>query len=515
MAEYGHHVYDRVYLIGVDGAGKFFTESETPNIDRIFADGAYNHGTVTSIPTISAQCWGSMLHGVSPQAHRLTNGIVGELPLADDFPYASVFKLAREAYPDAALSSMSNWNPINFGIIERGLGVIMGTGDDDEICEQVCRTITDDDPKLLFVQFDSVDGAGHHYGYGDENYLKRITYIDSLIGRIYDTAEKCGRLENTLFLVTADHGGSPDGHHGGNSDAEVIVSFFAKGVSVNKGEFGYMEIRDTASVVAFALGLEQPSNWSGRIPDGLFADGISFERASEISTDGTKRYSGRKNVPTPTEKGKALSDFVDTSRLRCYFPFDGDAVDAVGKCPSEVEGKIYFTEGFYGDAATLDDCTINCGAVNPGTVDYTICVWVKKPEGGEGEKWKIFSTMADEHDTGVAFYISGDKMIAELGLGDKMIHYERNLPENYQGNWFHFLTKYNRRSNELCYYYDFAIDSDWYSDILIPPELKLDGSKVCIGNNTPLSLDDLLVFDHNLSDAEIESLRRYYEQKWD
>lgn len=185
-----HFVYDRVYLLGVDGAGKFFTEAATPNIDRIFADGAYTHAAVTSIPTISAQCWGSMLHGVSPQAHRLTNGIVGEYQLTEDFPYASVFKLARKAFPDAALSSISNWNPINYGIIEPGLNVIMGTGNDDEVCDRVCKTIIEDDPKLLFVQFDSVDGAGHHNGYGTKGHLDQITYVDALIGRIYDTAEK-------------------------------------------------------------------------------------------------------------------------------------------------------------------------------------------------------------------------------------------------------------------------------------------------------------------------------------
>lgn len=507
-----HFVYDRVYIIGVDGAGSFFTETETPNIDRIFADGGYNHNVMTSIPTISAQCWGSMLHGVSPQAHRLTNGLVGEQPLSDDFPYPSVFKLARKAYPDAVLASISNWNPINFGIIERGLDVIMGTGDDDSVCETVCKVITENDPKLLFVQFDSVDGAGHHFGYGEKGHLDRITYVDALIGKIYDTAESQGKTEKLLFLVTADHGGSPEGHHGGSSDAELYVSLFAKGESVNKGEFGYAEVRDIAGAAIFALGIEQPSNWSGRIPDGLFKDGISFERANEISNDGTKRYSGRKNVPTPTEKGRTLGDFVDTSTLRCYFPFDGDAADAAGKITSDVKGKIYFTEGFYGSGVTLDDCVINCGAVNPGTVDYTLCVWVRNFAGGNGEKRVIFSTMADEHDTGIAFSIVGDKMLAELGLGDKMIRYERPLPVNYDGNWFHFLTKYNRRSNELCYYYDFAIDCDWYSDIKIPPELKLDGSKVTIGNNTPISLDDFMVFDHNLSDTEIENLRKYYEE---
>ena len=507
-----HHIYDRVYLIGVDGAGRFFTEAETPNIDRIFSDGAYNHHVITADPTISAQCWGSILHGVTPQAHRFTNGLVGDFPVPEDHPYASVFKAARAVYPDAVLASVANWNPINTGIIEQGLGVITDTGEDDEVCEKVCKIIKENDPKLFFVQLDSVDGAGHRYGYGTQGHLDQITYTDELIGKIYDTAANEGKLDNTLFLVTADHGGTPGGDHGGRTDAELFVSFFAAGSSVNKGQFGEMESRDAASVVAFALGIDQPDNWSGRIPDGLFADGISFERASENAPDGSKRYSDRKNLPTPAENGKKLSDYIDITTLRCHFPFDGSSDDKSGKCASSVNGKIYFTEGFYGCAATLDDCTIELGNVDTDTDNYTFCAWIKKNADGDEKKRLLFTTMENENDTGISFSLRDDEMISEIGLGDKIITYRRDLPGNYDGNWFHFICSYDRNANELCYYYDFTIYSDWYSDIPVPKDLKLNGHKVRIGDRTPITVDDIMVFDHKLSDMEIDSLQKYYEQ---
>lgn len=512
MQNNNHFVYDKVYLIGVDGAGCFFTQTSTPQIDRIFKNGAYNNNVITAIPTISAQCWGSMLHGVSPQAHRFTNGLVGDFPVPEDHPFPSIFKIARKAYPDAKLASISNWNPINFGIIEQKLDVIMGTGNDDEVLSQVLDTIETYDPKLLFVQFDSVDGAGHKFGYGEKGHLEQITYVDSLIGQIYDAAVKKGNSENLLFMVTADHGGSPDGHHGDSTDAEKIVSFYAKGRTVKPGSFGYMEIRDTAAVVAFALGIKQPQNWSSRIPDNLFSDGISFDRPSEAAPDGTKRYSDRSCLPTPAESGKTLGNFINTDTLLCYFTFDKHSEDEVRKCTAEVDGKLYYTDGFYGKAALMDDCKIYCSSVNPGTGYFTFCCWLKINKSASTKEAIIFSTMKDEYDTGLVFSVCGDEIITKIGTGNKVIKYTRKMPDNYDGNWFHFICSYDRKDDELCYYYDFTIDSDWYNNDKIPQELKLDGKEVTIGNYTPLCVDDIMVFDHKLSDHEIDELQKYYEQ---
>ncbi len=498
------HIYKRVYIIGVDGAGSFFTLADTPNIDRIFKNGAVKHDELTAIPTISAQCWGSLLHGVSPQAHRLMNGLVGEKTLDKNYPYHSVFRLVREAFPDAVLASICNWNCINTGIIEQGLGVTEATGNDDEVCEKVCSLIAEKDPKLLFVQLDSVDEAGHRFGYGTPGHLKQITAADSLIGRIYETAQNCGTLDNTLLIVTADHGGTPDGNHGGSTEAEKTVSFFALGESVNPGDFGEAEIRDIASITAFAFGLKQPANWSGRIPDGLFKDGISFERVSEAAADGTKRYSGRKSVPAPTEKGKTLADFVDTKSLICYFDFDGKLPEK-----AKVNGKLYYTEGFYGSAATLDDCTVTLERAPLGRDDFTFCAFIKLNSKAE-KRLCLFTTEEEGAEPGLSFFAERESLVCEINAGSGRIRYERPLPPNFEGSWFHFICSYDRSENELCYYYDFAIDTDWYSEIPVPPELELNGGTVKMGP-APVTLDEVMMFDHKLSDLEIDGLMKYFE----
>ena len=120
--------YKHVVIIGVDGAGAFFKDTPTPRIDEIFAGQATTLRSKTSFPTISAQCWASLLHGVLPEYHGMTNDITEDKTLwyPVKSPYPSIFRVAREAHPEAKLASFVSWYAINNGMIEHNLGVEMG-----------------------------------------------------------------------------------------------------------------------------------------------------------------------------------------------------------------------------------------------------------------------------------------------------------------------------------------------------------------------------------------------------
>jgi predicted AlkP superfamily pyrophosphatase or phosphodiesterase len=261
--------FKHVALIGIDGAGDFFSKTETPNLDRIFADGAVGHRVLTSIPTISAECWGSMLIGVTPEVHGLTNDIVSARPYPVDSPYPTLFRVIREQNPGAVLASFCNWGPINSGIIESDIGVYKEIGGDEPLCDKICGYVRESRPEMLFVQFDEVDGAGHCYGYGTERYYDQIKVEDRLIGKIYEAYREAGILDDTLFLVTADHGG--EGHnHGGTTDEEKYVMFAACGHDVKHTDIKDMVIRDTASLCVNALGYRQPESWDSKFPAEIF-----------------------------------------------------------------------------------------------------------------------------------------------------------------------------------------------------------------------------------------------------
>ncbi|MBQ6263518.1 MAG: alkaline phosphatase family protein [Clostridia bacterium] len=264
------YVYSHVVIVGIDGAGNFYKKTETPVIDRLFREGAGTDRCLTSLPSISAECWGSMLTGVPPEVHGLTNSIVEREPYVNkDHP--TIFKLIRDARSEAVLASFSNWSPINTGIVEGGLDVDFDSGDDAELTERICSYIKDKKPVFLFVQLDNVDGAGHSYGYGSDKYLETLSRADGHLGKIRAAVEEAGIADDTLFIATADHGGLGQSH-GGDSDEEKYVFFAAVGKTVPKGSVINLEVKDIPAIVARALGVKGAPNWNARLPEGLFTE---------------------------------------------------------------------------------------------------------------------------------------------------------------------------------------------------------------------------------------------------
>lgn len=271
-----NYTYKHVVLLGVDGAGVFFRDTDTPNIDKIIEKGAISYDVLTAEPTISAECWGSMLIGVKPEVHGLTNDILSAKVYDINSKYPTVFRVISENMPEATLASFSNWSPINSGIVESNLNVYKDSSWDGELTEKICAYLkAKGAPTFLFIQFDDVDGAGHCHGYRSEKYLEQITVEDGYIGKIVETYKELDALEDTLFIVTADHGGFGC-HHGGSHVDEKYVMFAACGKTVKHGQIGEMEIRDTPAIILHALGLDdkKPTSWTSRIPDNFY-EGIN------------------------------------------------------------------------------------------------------------------------------------------------------------------------------------------------------------------------------------------------
>ncbi len=274
--------YKHVFIIGVDGAGGFFKQADTPEFDRIFADGAATYSAAAETVTVSAENWGAILCGVSCFVHGIDNGRAASQARVGDVENPTVFSLARRAFPDAELASFVNWEPINHGIIEDDIGVLKETRDTDEaVADAICDYFNNGGaPTVFFAQLDSVDGAGHGYGCESEEYLNRIAVVDGLVGNIYDAAAANGLMEDGLFIVVSDHGHTPAGGHGGTSVTEREVTVAVAGKTTVDG--GTLDAdtrnRDVAAITLYALGIDRPANMTARIPAALFRNVAGEER---------------------------------------------------------------------------------------------------------------------------------------------------------------------------------------------------------------------------------------------
>lgn len=263
------HHYKYVALIGVDGAGAYFKKTRTPNTDRIFRRGAKTYCALAASPTISGQCWGSMLHGVDPEKHGITNEIAATQPYDVNSPYPSIFKVIRNNYPDAVLASFCCWSAINRGIIENNLNVYMRSAYDDKLVTDVLSYLDEAQPMMLFVHFESVDAAGHKYEYGSDEYLKELRTVDGYIGQIYNKYKELGILDETLFIVTTDHGGNGLGH-GTEKPTDKEIFMGIQGFNVNSVNIDGSQGKDVAAIIAYALQVEPSPAWTAKVPTNLF-----------------------------------------------------------------------------------------------------------------------------------------------------------------------------------------------------------------------------------------------------
>lgn len=505
--------YKYVAIIGVDGAGAFFRDAETPALDEIFKDGAVTYTMLSENPTISAQCWGAMLHGVTNEFHGLNNSIADTRQYSQKSKYPSIFRVLHENDPDITMASFCHWSPINIGIIEEGIGVYKENSEsDEELTEKICAYVKDNTPNLLYVQFDEVDGAGHSNGYGLEHQLETITRIDGYIGKIYETYGNAGILDETLFIVTADHGGEGQGH-GGQSDTEKYVMFAAAGHTVEKGsEIKDMEIRDTAAVVLHAFGYNTlPETWTARVPSGLFEGVEATERKVMKNTD-YHRY--HENVPTPAPDGGAfVTDAVPGHSLLAYLPFDG-SVETIGEIAVTANGTIEFAEGFFGEGACLDNGYAALENIAIDQNSFTVSVWLNIKDNDQ--LLPIFSAKGD--GATITLNIRGSALRFNINIDGKTMYNTIALPDDYINGWMPLIVIVDREAQEIRICYDYGK----VQKIAIPDALS-DASFSAMSNlsvgqsgvvifapEKPATMDEFMILDGALTDKELEALAVYY-----
>jgi len=271
-------VRTKTILLGIDGAGDYFNENCAPNIFDIFINKPAQNsvttkskGCLTSNPTNSAECWGSMLSGVSPEIHGFDNDKIEANP---NLTHPTIFNEAYKQLENVKLASFVNWQPINIGIVENTVNVDKRTkSNDKDVKDMICTYLTNNEPDLLFVQFDSVDHVGHEDGYGSTNYYNQIKVVDGYVKEIYDTLKNRNLLSMYDFIVTADHGGKAYSH-GGWSDEEKYIFFGITGDNIQKHEgnkrlIEKMNVIDMTAIAAHALGINYNVDWGKGIEGGI------------------------------------------------------------------------------------------------------------------------------------------------------------------------------------------------------------------------------------------------------
>jgi predicted AlkP superfamily pyrophosphatase or phosphodiesterase len=134
-----------------------------------------------------------------------------------------------------------------------------------KVSEEAARYLEKEKPDLAFVHFSDPDEAGHSAGWLSEKYLKAGQSADKCLGTLLQALERAGTLDETLIIVSADHGGHNHTHSGALA-CDREIPWIAYGPNVRQGYTLHEPIStmDTAATALVALGLPVPTQFIGK-----------------------------------------------------------------------------------------------------------------------------------------------------------------------------------------------------------------------------------------------------------
>ena len=274
-------VAEHVIMLTIDGMSSAdFNPEELPTLKALMDEGCWTLQKRSVVPSVSAVNWASMFMGVGTEIHGYTTW-GSQVPEIE--PRAvnerginpTIFSILREQRPESVISCLYEWdnigNLIDKDVADRAEEAAGYKEDSELLCRMAEESVLSDKPSLLLVCWDQVDHAGHVYGWGSPEYMESVRKMDEYCGRIIEKTKEAGIYENTVFLVTADHGGIEYGH-GGYTLNEMETPFIIAGKGIRKGgQFSEsMAQYDVPAMVARIFRLALPQVWRGQAIESVF-----------------------------------------------------------------------------------------------------------------------------------------------------------------------------------------------------------------------------------------------------
>ncbi|WP_114424429.1 alkaline phosphatase family protein [Nocardioides houyundeii] len=260
----GGVLVEKSLVIGVDGA--MFNKWDA--LDLPTFEGLVDQGTSSTFnlyaeplaPTVSGPAWTSIATGVWPDKHKVVDNAFAERDAAGFPDYLTRLEAANPAISTLVVGT---WGPVPQQIFT-GADVRISGANDAGTTEQASDYLAHGNPDATFVHLDEVDGAGHSFGNASPQYATQLAEVDQQIRTLLDAVE--GRAsyaqEHWQVILTADHGHTSTGGHGGSSRDERSSFVIATGPGTEPGIRRHdVKLVDIAPTVLDHLGVEVDPEW--------------------------------------------------------------------------------------------------------------------------------------------------------------------------------------------------------------------------------------------------------------
>ncbi|MGE5610953.1 MAG: alkaline phosphatase family protein [Bacillota bacterium] len=263
----------RMLIVSIDGLRPDLALlAPTPSLRKLCKTGSYTFWAKTIDYPVTLPSHTSMLTGVLPTRHGVwTNSdwSYGDPPRPQ---VPTIFELAKTAGLTTALVSgkpkfetLAQPNSLDWWYVpETYTGV-----KDLDLADRAAAIIRSHHPQLMFVHLPGVDAAGHHDGWGSDAQLKAIHTADKALGRILRELQHENLLDQTVILVTADHGGSALSHWR-DDDRNTHIPWIITGPGIRKNtdltQYRDLSIHtcDTFATACYLLKIPLPDDITGK-----------------------------------------------------------------------------------------------------------------------------------------------------------------------------------------------------------------------------------------------------------
>lgn len=224
----------KVLFIGIDGLrGDCVPLADAPNLQQLAREGAYSWNAQCEALTFSGPNWSTIASGIHFDKHQT---------LDNDYKNSGISKWpdfmsrAKGAKSDLICARLVTWDAIEkFQPTDADFHAYYDTksGADAACTTSATQLLTGQskdlakDLDVLFYYLGDVDHVGHAKGFSpqSEPYMAAIHKADEQVGQVLKAMRSRPNYakENWLIVVTADHGGSMDkGHHGNTAERRTI-----------------------------------------------------------------------------------------------------------------------------------------------------------------------------------------------------------------------------------------------------------------------------------------------------
>ena len=243
----GHLVF-----IGLDGWGGVYTQkADMPTVKRMMAEGSSTLEMLSVMPSVSLNNWTALFSGIKIKKNN-------------SYQSPSIFTLINESGHERKTILFYEWEGF-LRIIPEETVEKCQIQSDLESTMLIADYIIETKPFFTAIIYNQPDGTGHNKRWGSADYYARLTELDGYIAIIEQAVKDAGIYEDTVFVLSSDHGGVFWGH-GFFSRDERRIPLIIYGKNIKEG---YVikspgKIYNITPTMAAILGLRIPSEWMGK-----------------------------------------------------------------------------------------------------------------------------------------------------------------------------------------------------------------------------------------------------------